>query len=203
MKRENKSRYAVLGLLSLNPMTGYDIKKTIESSLGNFWSESYGQIYPILKSLVDDGLATVSVEEQTGKPDRHVYALTEAGQDELERWLHNPVEHQVGRSEILLKLFFGWQVPAAESLRKVEEFRELQRQLPDKYTAIEQWLNETESGHPGLPYWLMTVSYGKHVSRALTDWCDETLATLRGMPAASDEKVKNHSNQVHSKRRKP
>src|SRR5438445_11422066 len=164
MKRENKSKYALLGILSLHSMSGYDIKKTIEASLSNFWSESYGQIYPILKSLVADGLATVSVEAQTGKPDRHVYALTEAGRAELKRWLRKPVEHEVGRSEILLKLFFGWQAPVQESLRNVEEFRELQQQLLHKYAAIEQWLKESEAGHPGLPYWLMTVSYGKHIS---------------------------------------
>jgi PadR family transcriptional regulator, regulatory protein AphA len=119
MSRDNKSRYAILGLLSLGPMSGYDIKKTIEASLSNFWSESYGQIYPILKSLVADGLATVSVETQTGKPNRYVYALTRAGQDELERWLHRPAEYEVGRNELLLKLFFGWQVPVSESLHKV------------------------------------------------------------------------------------
>jgi DNA-binding PadR family transcriptional regulator len=181
MKRENKSRYAVLGILSLRPMSGYDIRKTIKASLSNFWSESYGQIYPILRSLVEDGLATISVETQTGKPNRHVYALTEAGRKELERWLRKPVEYEVGRSEILLKLFFGWQMPPEESLHKVEQFRELQQQLLHKYEGIEQWLKEAESGHPGLPYWLMTVSYGKHISRALTDWSDETLAALRAM----------------------
>jgi DNA-binding PadR family transcriptional regulator len=187
MKRENKSRYAVLGILSLRPMSGYDIKKTIRASLSNFWSESYGQIYPILRSLVEDGLATISVETQRGKPNRHVYALTEAGRKELERWLRKPVEHEVGRSEILLKLFFGWQMPAEESLRKVEQFRELQQQLLHKYEAIEPWLKEAEAGHPGLPYWLMTVSYGKHISRALTDWCDETLAALHVIAAGGSD----------------
>src|SRR5215216_5837443 len=103
MPRENKSKYALLGVLSLGPMSGYDIKKTIELSLSNFWSESYGQIYPILKSLVEEGQATITVERQMGKPNRHVYTLTGAGREELEGWLRKPVEYEVGRSEILLK----------------------------------------------------------------------------------------------------
>jgi PadR family transcriptional regulator AphA len=83
MARENKSQYAVLGALSMRPMSGYDIKKTFEQSIGSFWSESYGQIYPILRSLVAEGLATSRVEKQPGGPDRRVYALTEAGREEL------------------------------------------------------------------------------------------------------------------------
>lgn len=40
MAKEHKSRYAVLGMLSLGPMSGYDIKKVIEESINNFWQES-------------------------------------------------------------------------------------------------------------------------------------------------------------------
>ena len=146
-----------------------------------FWAESYGQIYPILRTLVSEGLATSHVQVQTGKPNRHVYTITGAGQEELRRWLSRPVEHEVGRVEILLKLFFGWQLPVDENLRKVEEFRGLQRQLLSRYEGIEQWLNTAHAGHPGLPYWLMTLSYGQHVSRALLDWCDETVGALESM----------------------
>lgn len=181
MARENKSRYAVLGILTFGPMSGYEIRKTIEGSLGNFWSESYGQIYPILKSLVSEGLATSQTEVQVGKPNRHIYTITDAGRNELIDWLRKPVEHEVGRVEILLKLFFGWQLPLEENLRKVEEFRELHEHLLAKYNGIEQWLRTSQEGHPGLPYWLMTVSYGQHISRALLHWSDETLTEMRSL----------------------
>lgn len=181
MARENKSRYAVLGILTLGPMSGYEIRKTIEGSLGNFWSESYGQIYPILKSLVSEGLATSQTEVQVGKPNRHIYTITDAGRNELIDWLRKPVEHEVGRVEILLKLFFGWQLPLEENLHKVEEFRELHEHLLAKYNGIEQWLRKSQEGHPGLPYWLMTVSYGQHISRALLNWSDETLTEMRSL----------------------
>lgn len=187
MARENKSRYAVLGILTLGPMSGYEIRKTIEGSLGNFWSESYGQIYPILKSLVLEGLATSETEVQAGRPDRHVYTITETGREELKRWLSRPVEHDVGRVEILLKLFFGWQLPMEENAHKVEEFRELQRQLLARYEGIEQWLRTAKTGHPGLPYWLMTLSYGQHVSRALLDWCEETTSVLESLDSTRED----------------
>ena len=58
MPRENKTKYAVLGLLAYAPLSGYDIRRIYAQSLGNFWSESYGHIYPILKRLKAEGLAT-------------------------------------------------------------------------------------------------------------------------------------------------
>ena len=56
MKRANKTQFAVLGLLSWQPMSGYTIKKLIEMGLTQFWSESYGQLYPTLEKLVETGL---------------------------------------------------------------------------------------------------------------------------------------------------
>ena len=49
--RARSTPYAVLGMLSLSPMSGYDIRKESETSIGFFWSESYGQIYPALREL--------------------------------------------------------------------------------------------------------------------------------------------------------
>lgn len=178
MKRQNKSKYALLGILNMRPMTGYTIKKTIAESLGNFWNESYGQIYPNLRELVADGWATISIEEQTGKPDRHVYTLTAAGRAEYQKWLATPGEFEEGRNEVLLKLFFGSDRSVAVNLAQVQEFQALQQQFLQKFGGIADWLKAQHTGNPALPYWLMTVSYGQHVSRALIDWTEETLGIL-------------------------
>ena len=79
MPRESKTDYALLGLLSLMPMSGYDMKAFISTSIGFFWHESYGQIYPALRRLHENGLVEREVEAQNGKPDRHLYTVTEAG----------------------------------------------------------------------------------------------------------------------------
>src|SRR5690606_31454678 len=91
MARENKSLYALLGILSLRPRSGYEIKKLIEQSLIHFWREGYGQIYPNLKKLVAQGFATVHTEEQSGKPDKMVYTITEKGREQLLLWLKKPI----------------------------------------------------------------------------------------------------------------
>ena len=179
--RENKSKYAVLGLLGMGPMSGYDIKKKFEKITGNFWNESYGQIYPILKRLADQGLATKSIEKQDGKPDRHIYALTEEGRVVLQRWLAEPVARHIGRHEILLKLFFGKQVSLAENIQQIEHFRNLSMAELTEIKSIEAYLKTEKQDDPNLDFQLMTANYGKHVNRAILNWCDDTLSQLQKM----------------------
>ena len=57
-RSNNSSRAAILGLLLMHDASGYDIRKLAEGSIGHFWSESYGQIYPTLKRLVRDDTAS-------------------------------------------------------------------------------------------------------------------------------------------------
>lgn len=188
--KETKSKYAILGILSLGPISGYDIKKVFQRSVANFWNESYGQIYPLLKTLVAEGLATRSIEKQLGKPDRHIYAITDKGFEELQRWLIEPVKDQVGRIEIALKLFFGHQVKVADNIRQVEHFREMRDRELQALIAIEERLKAEQANRPNLLYMLMTVSYGQHVTQALLQWCEETLSVLRKMTAKTKKGIK-------------
>jgi len=176
--KNNKSRYAILGALTWGPQSGYDIRKNIETSVGNFWSEGYGQIYPLLKELVAEALVTRAVEAQKGKPDRHVYTLTKSGLDQLRQWLQEPAEMQTGRIEILLKLFFGRQIAMTYNLEQVRHFQNSQRFLLDKYEVIERELQASHPTDPNLPYWLITLRYGKHITRALLLWAEETSIEL-------------------------
>jgi DNA-binding PadR family transcriptional regulator len=179
MAKENKSKYAILGMLSTGPMSGYALKKAIEQSVANFWNESYGQIYPMLKQLAHEGFTTSHAEKQEGKPERYVYTLTDRGREELHRWLTEPIEYMIERNELLLKLFFGQQAPIATNIVHVQEFRNIQTRLLDKYTGIAEYMQLHCSDQPELLYQLITVRFGQHRTQALIDWCDETLDTLK------------------------
>ena len=178
MSKENKSKYAVMGVLSLCPSSGYDIKKFMECSTSNFWSESYGQIYPILKQLVEEGLAATHVEKQEGKPEKYIYTLTEQGQEGLREWLADSIESAVERNELLLKLFFGASIPLEKNKEHIHAFQKLQSHLLAKYEGIERELVAQSQYDVALSYRVMTVRYGIHRCRALLTWCDETLDTL-------------------------
>lgn len=188
MSKDSKSRYALLGMLSLAPLSGYDLKKLSEYSIGHFWNESYPQIYPMLKQLASEGLATSRVERQEGKPDRHVYTLTQTGWDELRQWLTEPFESQIERNELLLKLFFGSLIQIPVSIEHVRKHRAIQEHRLQVYEQTEAELRARREQDPRHPYWLMTLSYGRHVAQALLDWCDETLATLEHMAQDAQKK---------------
>ena len=178
MSSRSTSRYALLGMLSIRPMSGYDIKKLIEASISNFWTESYGQIYPILKSLVAEKLVTRTVQKQSGKPDRHVYDLTAAGRKVLRDWLARPPAPKVARNELLLKLFFGEEIPVPVSLAHLADFRLRQSELLERYAAIAREITTKHKENPNAPFWLITVAYGRRESEALLRWCDDATAML-------------------------
>jgi PadR family transcriptional regulator, regulatory protein AphA len=178
MAKENKSKYAVMGVLSICPRSGYDIKKFMECSTSNFWNESYGQIYPILKQLVEEGLAVRHVEKQEGKPEKYIYTLTEQGKEGLRDWLSESVESGVERNELLLKLFFGTHIPLEKNKEHVHAFQELQSHLLAKYEGIERELLAAVQDDATLSYRLLTVRYGIHRCHAFLIWCDEALDTL-------------------------
>ncbi len=188
MGKENKSRFAILGMLSLAPMSGYDLRKAIEYSVGHFWNESYPQIYPMLKQLTEEGLATSSVTNQQGKPDRYTYTLTAKGWEELEEWLSEPFEYQVQRNELLLKLFFGSYAPIAVSIEHVQRHRVMQEHMLQVYQQTEEEIQAKRAEHPHLPYWLLTLSFGKRVTQAMLAWCDEAIETLERMKEHDEQK---------------
>jgi len=169
---------ALLGLLSLHPMSGYDIRQILPESIGHFWSESYGQIYPALKGLAAERLVTKKVERRKGKPDRNVYSLTEAGRKRLAEWLEIPIAPEVPRNEMLLKLFFGAHAAPRVSREHVKAYREWHAGALEIYKTMVRKLKENEIEDAQLPFWLMTLSYGEQMCRTTMRWCDETMKEL-------------------------
>src|ERR1700757_5142456 len=76
----------ILGMIALGNRTGYDIKRVVDKSTRHFWSASYGQIYPELRRLEEQGLIQ-GQSEPTGGRARTVYKLTPAGEAALTDWL--------------------------------------------------------------------------------------------------------------------
>lgn len=180
MAKSNKTKYALLGVLSLNPGSGYDIKKFCDFSISHFWHENFGHIYPVLKQMEAQGLVTRITEHQEARPDRNVYSITGRGREEFEQWLLQPAEFEQPRIELLLKLFFSVDIPREKSREKIVQYQAMHRELLEKYLEVENLLKSEEpyKGSPGLPFWLATVNFGQHHSRAAVEWCEETLAAL-------------------------
>ncbi|TYP68078.1 virulence activator alpha [Paenibacillus methanolicus] len=94
--------YAILGLLMEGKLSGYDIKKTMDSSVGLFYRASYGSLYPALKRMAERGW--LSVEELASSKNKKLYAMLPEGEAAFKAWLAEPL--QMSRSELLIKIFF-------------------------------------------------------------------------------------------------
>lgn len=188
MSAQSRTRFAVLGALQQGPMSGYDVKCALETVVGHFWHESFGQIYPILRQLVAEGLATVDTERTPGRPERHVYAVTPQGTAVLNRWLSEPVnQRQRPRHELLLKLFFGAGVSPDVSLGLVAQHRAEVEALLGTYAEIEASLrHDSVVGNPARPFWLATLRYGQLTAQATLGWCDETAELVRGLAGPTE-----------------
>lgn len=188
MPRTRRTRYLILGCLTVRPMSGYDIKRFVDRSIVHFWSESYGQLYPTLARLEEEGAIEGRVEQGERGPARKVYRITERGRGELEAWLMEPARPVVPRYEHSLKLFFGANVPPAVSLEHVVRLREQTAQALTDYRRMEVELEGMASRDPNAhaPYWMVVLRGGIHYSEMVLRWCEESEARLRALPGAGD-----------------
>lgn len=179
----NQTAYAILGILSFHPgQSGYHIRKTIETTVGFFWGESFGQIYPTLKRLAANGL--IAAEAATsGARSRLEYSLTPAGHACLEEWLAVPYRTDPPRDEFLLKLFFGSEAAPAISVEHIRSFRERNQRLLATFETVERLSSKQNAGHPGFPFWMLTLSFGLAQVRSALAWSESALATLTALEA--------------------
>ncbi len=191
MAKVNHSKYALLGMLSFQPMSGYDIKQHSENSVNHFWTISYTQIYAMLKRLEADGMVSKR-EEQTaeGRPNRFVYALTDIGREALQGWLRAPVAPEPGRLIRSLKLFFGHEVSVEDNCRHIKSYQQELQTLLANYEAIEQTAladpTRAERLRHAPDYAFMTLRRGLHIVRANLAWCEETLAVIDNWKLTSE-----------------
>ncbi len=179
---------ALLGMLSLGPMSGYAMRQLMDWSTGNFWQESYGQIYPTLRKLLEEGLVEFDAEEGGGGKkgvgrgrESKVYRLTDAGRGRLDAWLRSPSRPQVARNELLLKIFFSGLVPVEVVRGQVRSFCEAQERQLAEYAGIEIRLRGEAATDKRMPLWMMTLRYGQAESRAMVAWAAEALRMCDAM----------------------
>ena len=177
MAIEKKIDYVILGLLSHEDLTGYEIKKRMDTSLKYFWGASFGSIYPALSDLVERGLADKRNGAENGR-NKLIYSITEEGKKYLKGWLQIPAERDELRYETLLKLFFGNEAGAAQAISHIDAFQKrIEGELPFLIGASETLRNniDLDDTHK---YYLLTVAFGVKTYRAYLEWCEEAKRLL-------------------------
>ncbi len=183
----SRTDYVILGLLSIEPhQSGYEMRKTIQGSVGYFWSESYGQLYPTLKRLTAEGLIAPSRRAAQGRTakgrgGRQEYSLTAAGHARLKEWLALPYRPDPPRDEFLLKLFFGREAGPGVAVAHVRRFQEDYRQALALIEEIGRVGTAKNAEHPHFRFWNLTLEYGVARMRAELEWSKHALKVLEEM----------------------
>lgn len=158
----------VLGMIRLGRKTGYEIKQLVDVSARFFWTASYGQIYPELKRLEEEGLVRGEDAATNGRR-RRAYELTPEGEAALDGWLRSsdpPVLEM--RDEGLLKLFLSDSLTPTERADLIRRMKARHDEVVASLSSIEPIVRERGGG----PY--DVLRYGL----ALHSFCSERLEQM-------------------------
>lgn len=165
--------YVILGMVSREARSGYEIKAAVDNSTRFFWAASYGQIYPELKRLSEAGLVE-GIDAPRGDRKRTVYAITADGEEELKDWLRQPPETAEMREEGLLKLFFADVLPPEEAVKTLQAMRRKRLDLVARLREMEPKTLEKD------PFSLMVLQGGIEFNEWFAEWCGRMEARLLG-----------------------
>jgi DNA-binding PadR family transcriptional regulator len=167
--------YAVLGLLTFDEMSGYDLTKVVEQSIGFFLTPAKSQIYSELRRLMSLGYATEREVEQDRRPDKRLYRITDRGRRALREWLETgEVESAEIKSPFLVKVFFGAHMRREALLAQVKKMRQRDAEQLQVLKQIETLIkDQDEMFFPNL-----TLRCGLAHTRAVIRWEDEVIREL-------------------------
>lgn len=179
MAKDRKIDLVILGLLSHEDLTGYDIKKRIDGSISFFWKGSFGSIYPALNEMEKSGLVKKKEAKKSSGREKIMYHITAAGRKVLADWLKDEQASNDLKYETLLKIYFGGSEDKAVTISNIEAF---EKQIKENLELLKLYKENLESvldeeGH--INYYL-TVTFGIDTYEAYLKWCTKAKKLIRG-----------------------
>ncbi|HVX16412.1 MAG TPA: PadR family transcriptional regulator [Acidimicrobiales bacterium] len=167
--------YVVMGLLSIAPMSGYDVFQAVERSVGLFWPISKSQVYAEMSRLEPLGLIDGQTVSQERLPDKRVFRLTNEGEQALDAWLERaPADEVQLKIPFLLKTFLGHRRAPAATAGLLDEVAEQAAEDADRYRAFYELL----ASIPDASYARMAALFGLRLAEAIAGWATEARALV-------------------------
>lgn len=171
-----KTQYVILGLLTENPLSGYDIKKIIDIRFKFFWNESYGQIYPELKRMIEDELVECeTIDSDRGK---QLYRITQKGFEVLKQWMALGPDTESFRLELLLKRYFAGIVNPEIMINHIQQFEFQHKQELNILNQFKHELETIDDPHHNHSHVLSVIDFGIKTNTAYLEWSKETILKL-------------------------
>jgi DNA-binding PadR family transcriptional regulator len=176
---------AILACLTDSPMTGYELAKTFDSSIGFFWKADHQQIYRELSKLRDRGQIQGREVVQSGKPNKLVYTLTSEGRAALRQWAARPSSPASVKDDLLVRLYaldsVDLEPMRADLMARLEyhrdRFARYERILKKRFPNGAATLDDTGK--------LLLLRMGLRHERNVAEWCEEALEVLAGTAASN------------------
>lgn len=165
---------AILGLLSIVPMSGYDLAQAAERSVGRFWPVSKSQVYAELARLEPLGLVRGTEIAQDRRPDKRVFRLTERGEAALDSWVESDdLAAPRFRLPFLLKIFLGHRTDPGHLARLLREVRTGALAQVKQLEALMDVLD-----HRDAAYARLTVLFLLRLAETTAAWAQEAQDAL-------------------------
>jgi DNA-binding PadR family transcriptional regulator len=175
--------HAILGLLNITAMTGYELKhQAFDSTISHFWQADQAQIYRTLNQLVEAGWVECTLEIQEERPNRKVHHITDAGRAELRRWLYLEQPLPVHREPFLVQLFFAGQLENATILQHLEKQRAAHQAILEQYRTISIPTLDDSTLDRDRTFWRLTLEMGIAMEQMYIDWLTTAIRTVQQMP---------------------
>ncbi|GAB2595969.1 PadR family transcriptional regulator [Paractinoplanes abujensis] len=177
-------RHALLAALSQGEASGYELAKRFDVAVADYWTATPQQLYRDLERLEQDGLVQARVVEQTRRPNKRVFTMTEKGLEELRAFGRRPSKPPAMRDELLVKLqaadrtgepetlIEAARARAARSAQKLIRYEQLRDRLLDGRSEDEYLRNSDEVG----PY--LTLMAGREYEQLNISWAQTVIETL-------------------------
>ena len=167
MSRLPTTSYAILGLLSRGPKSGYDLAGLAERTIAHFWPIAKSQMYGELARLERLGYVRGTAVRQRKTPDKRVFRLTAPGESALDAWLREPpATRDRYRSAFLVKVFFGERIPA----ETLDDHFERYATGVERYGEELRRITTQTAGEPEVAYRRATALFGQHLTEAVALW---------------------------------
>ncbi|MBB3114779.1 DNA-binding PadR family transcriptional regulator [Paenibacillus phyllosphaerae] len=141
------SQDVILGMLMKEALTGYQIKQLLEDVFSNFFSSSYGTIYPTLARMEKEGLISKENVLQDGKPNKNLLTITPKGRDCFNAYLLAPLERDgIRKSDFMMRLYFGEFVGYSKVIIWLKQAQEESQKKLDQ--LLEQYSLYKNEMHP-------------------------------------------------------
>jgi DNA-binding PadR family transcriptional regulator len=169
---------AILACLTEHPMTGYELAKTFDASIGFFWKADHQQIYRELSRLRDRGHIQGREVVQSGKPNKLVYTLTPEGRAALRHWAARPSSPASMKDDLLVRLYALDSVDIEPLRDDLMARMEHHRDRAARYDRILHKRFPQGTASPADTGKLLLLRMGLRHERSVAEWCEEALDAL-------------------------